>query len=125
MHINGQNLGVAVGFGSSSSINISDETLLYKLLQLSHALLIKDGALIFCHVTRKEEAPQDLVRLIVNRHFRFSYGSSTPGHYNSSDEQPRFIHLIKHIVVHLDAITSPLHLSENEGLRLNDLYSID
>ena len=43
-------LGVAVGFGSSSSINGSDEMLGFESLSLSRVRLIEDGALRFCHV---------------------------------------------------------------------------
>ena len=56
MCINRQNLGVAVGFGSSSLINGSNETLECELLLLSHVCLIEDGALRFCYVAREEEA---------------------------------------------------------------------
>ena len=86
---------MTVGFGSSSSINGSDETLRYELLSLSHVCLIKHEELRFFHVVREEEASHDLVRRIMNRCLRFSYGSSNPGCYNSLDERPRLISLIK------------------------------
>ena len=116
-------LGVTIGFGSSSLINGSDETLGGESLPLGHVRLIEDGALRFCHVAWEEEALRDLVRLIVNRPFRFLDGSSNPSRYNSLDEWPGFIYLIKWIVDHWDAAMYPPHLSENEGLRLSDLYS--
>ena len=41
--------------------------------------------------SREERASRDLVCPIVNRHFTFSYGALNLSHYNSSDEQPRFM----------------------------------
>ena len=86
---------MAVRFGSSFSINGSDEMLGYKSLPLSRVGSIKDEALKFCQVAREEDALRDLVHLIVNRHLRFLDGSSNPRHYNSSNERSRLIHLIK------------------------------
>ena len=68
-------LGVAVGFGSSSSIKKLDKTLRCKSLPLSHARSIEDGALRFCHVTREEEASRDRVYLIGNRRLRCRHTS--------------------------------------------------
>ena len=45
-------LGMAIAFGSSSSINGSDETLGCKSLPLSCVCLIKDGTFIFCHIAQ-------------------------------------------------------------------------
>ena len=59
-----------VGFGSSSSINGSDETLGCKSLPLSHVRSIKDGALKFYHVAHEEEALRDCVSLIINQRER-------------------------------------------------------
>ena len=42
-----------------------------------------------------KRASRDLVHPIVNRCFRFSYGSSNLGHYNSSDTWLGLIRLIK------------------------------
>ena len=53
-------LGVAIGFGSSSSINGSDETNGFELLPLSHLRSIEDGVLTFCHVVCEEEARSSL-----------------------------------------------------------------
>ena len=61
---------MALGFGSSSSINGSDETLGCKSFPLSHVHSIEDGALIFCHVVCEEEASCDRVRTIMNRRVR-------------------------------------------------------
>ena len=91
---------MAIRFGSSSSIGGSDEMLGCESLPLSHVHSIKDGALRFCHVAHEEEALRNLIRLIVNRHLKFSYGSSNPSGYYSSYEQPRLIFLIKWIVIH-------------------------
>ena len=55
---------VAIGFGSSSSINGSDETLGCESLSLSRVCLIEDGALKFFHVTREEEASLNVHLLI-------------------------------------------------------------
>ena len=60
--INRKNLGVAIGFGSSSSINGLDEMLGCKWLRFSRVRLIKDGVLRFCHVAREETMSQDLAR---------------------------------------------------------------
>ena len=116
-------LGVVIGFGSSSSTNGSNEKLGFESLQLSRVLSIEDGTLRFRHVSREKEVSRDLVRLILNWCLRFSYGSSNPNHYNSSNERPILIHLIKWIVIRSDATTYPSHLSENVGLRLNALNS--
>ena len=107
MHINRQNLGVAVGFGSSCSINGSDETLGCESLWLSRVRSIKDRALRFDHIGHEEEALRDLVPSIVNQHIRFLDGSSNLGHYNSLDEQLGLIHFIKGIVVHSDVAHTP------------------
>ena len=66
---------MAVRFGSSSSINGSNETLRCELLPLSRVHLIKDGSLRFCHVAHEEEALHDCVCPIVNRHLRCRHGS--------------------------------------------------
>ena len=63
-------LGVTVGFGSSSSVNGSDEMLGCESLPLSHAHSIKDGALRFCHIAHEEETSHNRVCLIVNQHLR-------------------------------------------------------
>ena len=55
---------MAVGFGSSSSMNSSDETLECESLPLSHAHLSEDGALRFCHVTHEEVASRNACCLI-------------------------------------------------------------
>ena len=115
---------MTIRFGSSSSINDSNETLECKSLLFSCIRSIKDGVLRFCHVAREEEESRDLGRSVVNRHLTFSNCSSNPGCYNFSNERPRLIHLIKQIVVHLDVATYLPHLSESEGLRLNDIYSL-
>ena len=47
-------LGMAVIFGSSSSINGSNETLGCESLPLSQVRSIEDGALRFFHVAREE-----------------------------------------------------------------------
>ena len=44
---------MAVGFGSSSSINVSDETLGRESLPFTSVYLIEDGALRFCHIGRE------------------------------------------------------------------------
>ena len=75
MLINRQNLGVAVGFGSSSSINSSDEMLGCELLPLGRVHSIEDGTLRFRHVTRDERTLRDLIYPIVNRRLRFSDSS--------------------------------------------------
>ena len=59
-------LGKTIGFGSSSSVNGSNETFGCELLPLSHDHLIEDGALRFYHVAREEEASHDCVRPNVN-----------------------------------------------------------
>ena len=82
---------MAVGFGSSSSINCSDETLGCKSLQLICIHSIEDGVLRFGHVVGEEEASGDRVNSIMNRCLRFQYDSrSSPSAlnlscYNSSD----------------------------------------
>ena len=55
---------MTVGFGSSSSINGSDELLGCESLPLSCVCLIEDGALRFCHVPREEEESLDVYHLI-------------------------------------------------------------
>ena len=55
MHIKRQNLGVVVGFVSSSSINGLDEMLGCESLSLSHVCLIEDVVLRFCRVAPDEE----------------------------------------------------------------------
>ena len=65
-----------MGFGSSLSINGSDEILGYKSLTLSFFYFSKDGALGFCHVMSEEEATHGLVRLVMNRCLKFLDGSS-------------------------------------------------
>ena len=90
-----KNLGVAIGFGYSSSINGSDETLGCKSFLLSRVPLIEDGAFRYRYVSCEQEASRDLVHLIVNRGLRLSNGSPNLGRYNSSDERPRLICLIK------------------------------
>ena len=47
---------MVVRFGSSSSINDSDETLRCELLPLSRVRLIEDGVLKFFHILHEEEA---------------------------------------------------------------------
>ena len=68
-------LGVTVGFGSSSSINSSNETLGCELLPLSRIRSIEDGALRFCHVAREEESSRDHACLFENRHVRCHHAS--------------------------------------------------
>ena len=97
-----------VGFGSSSSINDSNEMLGCEFLSLSHIRSIEDRVPRFCHVTREEEALRDLIRLILNRCLKFSNGSSNTGRCNSLNEWLGLIRLTKKIVVHLDAATYPL-----------------
>ena len=94
-------------------------------LPLSRVPSIKDAALRFCHIAGEEEASRDLVRLIVNRRLRFSNSSSNPGRYNSLNERLGLIRLIKKIIVHSNVAAYPPHLSENDGLRLNDIIPID
>ena len=53
---------MAVGFGSSSSINGSNEILGCELFPLSHVRSIKDGAIKFSYVAHEEEASRDRVR---------------------------------------------------------------
>ena len=62
---------MAVGFGISSSINDTDEMLGCESLPLSHVCSIEDGALIFCHIAREEEASRDRVCLLQNWHLRY------------------------------------------------------
>ena len=69
---------MAVRFGSSSSINGSDEMLEYESLSLSRVCSIEDRALRFFHVAREEEGSRDLVRSIVNGRLRFLDGSLNP-----------------------------------------------
>ena len=59
-------LGVAIGFGSSSSINGSNRMLGCESLLLSSVRLIKDGALRFCHIAHEEEASRNCIGPIVN-----------------------------------------------------------
>ena len=56
---------MAVGFGSSSSINGSYEMLGCESLPLIRVRSIEDEVLRFCHVVYEEEASRDLVRPIV------------------------------------------------------------
>ena len=95
MRIYRKNWAWSLDFGYSSSINDLDETLGCELLPLSHVRSIEGEALRFCHVEREEEPSSNFVRLNVNRHLRFTDGSSNPSHYKSSDEWPRLIRLIK------------------------------
>ena len=69
-------LGVAVGFGSSSSINGSHETHGCESFSLSRVHLIEEGALRFCHIEHEEEASRDRVRPIVNRRRRCRHAST-------------------------------------------------
>ena len=54
-------LGMIVRFGSSSSINGSDETLGYKSLLLSHVSLIEDGAFKFFGSSRVKKKRHAIV----------------------------------------------------------------
>ena len=67
---------MAIGLGSSSSINVSDEMLGCESLTLSHVRLIKDGALRFCHVARENEASRNRICLIINRCLRCHHTSN-------------------------------------------------
>ena len=69
-------LDVVVGFGSSYSINDSNEMLGDKSLPLICIRSIEDGALRFFHVAREEEASLDRICLIVNRHLRCRHAST-------------------------------------------------
>ena len=60
-------LGMAVIFGCSSSINGSNETLGCESLPLSRVRSIEDGALRLFHVAREEELSCNRVRSIGNR----------------------------------------------------------
>ena len=62
---------------------------------LSHIRLFEDEALRFHHVALKEEASLNLVNSIMITRFRSHKGASTHGLYNSLDQHPRFIQLIK------------------------------
>ena len=68
-------LGVAVRFDSSSSINGLDEMLGYESLLLSHVCLIGDEAPTFRHLACKEELSRDRVCLIGNRCLRYRHVS--------------------------------------------------
>ena len=57
---------MAVGFDSSYSINVTDETLRCESLLLSRVHLIGDEAPIFHHVLCEEESSRDRVYLIGN-----------------------------------------------------------
>ena len=57
-------LGVAVGFGSSSSINGLDEMLGCEYLPLSRVCSIKDRTLEFCCIVYKEKALLNVRHLI-------------------------------------------------------------
>ena len=59
-------LGVAIRFGSSSSISGSDEMLGYESLPLSRIRSIEDGASKLCHVACEKELLCDRVRSIRN-----------------------------------------------------------
>ena len=68
-------LGVTVGFDSSSSINVSDETLGCESLSLSCIYLIQDEMLILHHVVCEEESLHDHVCSIRNRRPRYFHAS--------------------------------------------------
>ena len=68
-------VGMVIVFGSSSSINGSDETIGCELLPLSCVHSIKDGALTFCHVAREAEAWRDRDYSIVNRRLKYRHSS--------------------------------------------------
>ena len=68
-------LGVVIGFGSSSSINVSDETLGCELLPLSSVHSIEDGALRFCNIAREEKVSRDCVCSIKNKLLRYHHAS--------------------------------------------------
>ena len=72
-----EDLGVAVRFGPSSSINDSDETLGCELLPLSRVHSIEDGELKFCHVACEGacEEGANHVRPIVIRRLRCRHAS--------------------------------------------------
>ena len=57
-------LGVAVGFGISSSINGSHEMFGCEFLCLSRISSIKDGALRFAHIAHEEETSRNACHLI-------------------------------------------------------------
>ena len=71
-------LGVAVGLGSSSSINDSDERLECESLPLSHIRSIKDEALRICHIAREEEASRNSSLEIVPHHLRIKTKKNSP-----------------------------------------------
>ena len=67
---------MAIGFGSSSSINGLDETLECESLTLSYVHSIEDEALKFCHIVHEEEALRNRVRPIVNQRLRCRHTST-------------------------------------------------
>ena len=69
-------LGVAVGFGSSSSINGSHEAHGCESLPLSRVHSIEDGELRFCHIKHEKEASRNCVRPIVNWRLRCRHAST-------------------------------------------------
>ena len=71
-------LGLAVGPGSSSSINGSDETLGCESLPLSHIRSMEDEALKFVHVAREEEASCNRSLEIVPHHLRIKMKRNSP-----------------------------------------------
>ena len=79
---------MAVGFGSSSSINSSDEMLGCKSLPLSCVCLIADGALRFFHVVREEESLHNRV---------CSMGNRRQGYHQASTKVHR-AHLISAVI---------------------------
>ena len=66
---------MVVGFGSSSSINGSDETLGCESLSLGRIHSIEDEALKFFHAVGEEELSRDRVRSIGNRRPRCRHTS--------------------------------------------------
>ena len=66
---------MTVEFGSTSSIKGLDEMLRCESLPLIRVPSIEDGALIFCHLTREEEALGNRVHPIVNRCLRCHHTS--------------------------------------------------
>ena len=79
---------MAIGFGSSSLINNSNETLGYESLPLSRIHLMRDRAPRFLHVAREEEASRDYVCSIVNRRLRCLHASTKVNH----------VHLISDVI---------------------------
>ena len=89
---------MAIGFGSLSSINDSNEMLGCELLPLSRVYSIEDGALRFCHVACEEETSPNCVCPIMNRRLRFRHASIEVhqafnlSRYNSSNKRLRLNH---------------------------------